>query len=85
MSKVKYRVQSFDGPRTMEQQSYLLASAVRRVWEGWAYSGKEDGAGGAVQGVDENFDNAMRYMYQQLKEMDIFMSGVKSERGDVDV
>lgn len=77
---VRYRVQANDQERTEEQQALLLASAAIRVWRRWC--AMEGGEHVSVIGQDEKLDDAIRALYQQIRETDVFYSGVQSGRED---
>jgi hypothetical protein len=66
---VKYTPVVHDGPHTIEQQMLLLAKAGDKAWRAW-FSLRED----ASKQVD--LDNAMRDLYQQLYQTDVFMGGL---------
>lgn len=80
-SRVKYRPQTQDGGRlrTEEQQAYLLADAAYRVWRKWSRV-DENGQNASVQGQDKELDQAMRLLYGQIKETDVFYSGYNMAR-----
>ena len=64
--------------RTQEQQSHLLAKAAYRVWEQWCRTDSNNHKMVGVQGQDEEFDQAMRLLFQQISENDVFYSGIHS-------
>ena len=76
---VRYVPQTMDGIRTEEQQSLLLARVAYKVWQEWC---RRDGNGKLVgiQGQDPKLDEAVRFMYQQLNENDVFYSGIAGGR-----
>jgi hypothetical protein len=70
---VKYRPVVHDGPHTMEQQMLLLADAAARAWKAWC--GPGGGEPSPVQGLSEDLDVAMRLLYTQCYQTDVFMGG----------
>lgn len=54
----------------------LLATAAEKVWRVWCGS---DGKP-SLQGVNEELDAAMREIYCQCYQTDVFMGGVKHGR-----
>lgn len=72
--KVRYKPQAFSAYRTPEQQALLLAKRAKRAWNQWCRR-DENGKTIGVAGQDEQLDDAMRALYQQVCETDVFYSG----------
>lgn len=80
MSRIKYDPPTF-GPskepycwRRPEQQAMLLAKAAHRAWSRWRdarHKGKE---------FPEKLNNAMRNLYRNVSETDIYFSGYEAGR-----
>jgi hypothetical protein len=80
MGKVKYKPLTLGGHRTEENQALILAHAAHRAWNLWC---EPDGHGGykrSIVGIDKDFDNAMRRLYQAVHETDVFYSGKEQGR-----
>jgi hypothetical protein len=75
----RYRVRCFGAERSEEAQANLLSSAAHRVWKEWCRKDDETGETVGVQGIDGHLDNAMRFLYQQIQETDVFYSGKHSD------
>lgn len=75
--KVKYTPQTLDSFRTEENQAVLLVIRARIVWAEWCRR-NDNGESIGVQGQDEKLDNAMRALYRQIVETDVFYSGKHS-------
>jgi hypothetical protein len=72
MAKVLYRPVVHSDPHTIEQQMFLLATAAHRAWSVWAGGAGKDG----FQGMSPELDDAMREIYRQLYQTDVFMGGL---------
>lgn len=69
---VKYKAVVHDIGHTLEQQVYLLALAAEKAWRIWIGSdGKQ-----SMHGINPELDIAMREVYAQLYQTDVFMGGV---------
>lgn len=85
---VRYTPQTLDGRATMEQQLLLLARNAHHAWDAWCERDPEklgakptdNGSYAPAQLVSERLNAAMRLLYSQLREVDIFMSGVSQGR-----
>ncbi len=70
---VKYTPVAHDSGHTMEQQMFLLADAAWKAWKSWCDMRDDKfGAGG----VSEVSNEAMRNIYSQCYQTDVFMGGV---------
>jgi len=80
MARVPYQPVIHDGERTMEQQTYLLAKAARNAWRIWAGDTFENKQ--SMVGINKDLDVAMRELFTQLCQTDIFMGGVHHGRDE---
>lgn len=69
---VRYKQQQHDGPRTWEQQMFLLAHAAQRVSE--AHWHRCDSEGESKLGA------AVAHLNRTITETDVFMSGYQLGR-----
>jgi hypothetical protein len=79
-STVRYHAAAHDAMRTHEQQALLLATAAKRAWEAWCRKDEMGALGDGVQGQDPVLDDAMRHLYRQIVETDVFYAGVAAGR-----
>jgi hypothetical protein len=78
---IRYKAVVHDGDvaRTMEQQTWLLAQAAEKAWRAYfnRYSAQ-------AHDMDDPLRFAMRELYAQLKDTDIFMAGWRGNEREVE-
>jgi hypothetical protein len=75
-----WKMLCFDRPRTSRWQLMLTQDTAHRVWQEWI---KRHGVGNDGPFDQVKFDDAMRRLYTQLQENEIFISGVSEGGSDV--
>lgn len=78
-SNVRYSAVAMGALRTEEQQALLLARAGHRVWTEWCRKAEEGATYDGVQGMDPILDRAVRRLFQQIVETDVYYSRKRGE------